>query len=202
MSDADLRPAGRLVVPVFALARSGRPPRLAAVRIIAGSHRGRRFDAPKGTRTRPTSDFVRETAFNLIGPVDGAAVLDLFAGSGGLGLEALSRGADRCVFVDSDRAACRMIGANLERLGLRGTVLCQDVSRALASERAVYDLILSDPPYDFTRHHRLAPALARILAPDGLVVVQTAAAVEPELEGLSVRTSRKYGSARLTLFQR
>jgi len=172
------------------------------VRIIAGSCRGRRFDAPKGTTTRPTSDFVRETAFNLIGPVDEAAVLDLFAGSGGLGLEALSRGAGRCVFVDADRAACRTIGANLDRLGLVGTVLCQDVMRALASERGSYDLILADPPYDFARYDGLAPHLTRILAPDGLVVVQTAAAVEPVLEGLTVRTSRKYGSARLTLFER
>lgn len=177
-------------------------PRLAGVRIIAGSHRGRRFDAPKGATTRPTSDFVRETAFNLIGPVDGAVVLDLFAGSGGLGIEALSRGAERCVFVDSDRAACRTIGANLDKLDLQGMVLCQDALRAIASERNAYDLILSDSPYDFAGYGRLAQHLRRILAPDGLLVVQTAAAVEPELEGLSVRTSRKYGSARLTLFER
>src|ERR1700758_4156063 len=117
------------------------------MRIIAGSRRGHRISAPKGEKTRPTSDFVRETAFNLIGPVDGADVIDLYAGSGGLGLEALSRGAARCVFVASDRAACRTIGANLERLGLHGTVLCQDSFRALASERGAYDLVLCDPPY-------------------------------------------------------
>ena len=85
------------------------------MRIIAGDYRGRRIAAPKGFETRPTSDFVRENAFNLIGPVDGAAVLDLYAGSGALGLEALSRGAERCVFVDSSREACRTIGANLEQ---------------------------------------------------------------------------------------
>ena len=73
------------------------------MRIIAGELKGRRFEAPKGTATRPTSDFVRETAFNLIGPVDDATAIDLFAGSGGLGLEALSRGASSCVFVDSSR---------------------------------------------------------------------------------------------------
>jgi 16S rRNA (guanine966-N2)-methyltransferase len=176
-------------------------PKLGRVRIIAGSCKGRRFDAPPGTKTRPTSDFVRETAFNLIGPVDGAAVLDLFAGSGGLGLEALSRGAGRCVFVDSDRSACRTIGANLEKLGFTATVLCQDAPRSLASERRAFDLILCDPPYDFQPHDRLAPDLARILSPDGLIVYQTAAAAEPELAGLSIRTSRKYGSARLTLFE-
>jgi 16S rRNA (guanine966-N2)-methyltransferase len=172
-----------------------------SVRIIAGELKGRRIAAPKGTETRPTSDFVRETAFNLIGPVDGAAVIDLYAGSGALGLEALSRGAERCLFVDSSRDACRTIGANLEKLGLRAVVLCQDAERALAAERSPYDLILADPPYTFDAYERLAPHLARLLAPDGLVVLQTPAAAEPALEGLTVRTSRRYGSARLTLFE-
>ncbi len=171
------------------------------MRIIAGELKGRRFEGPKGTTTRPTSDFVREAAFNLIGPVDGAAALDLFAGSGGLGLEALSRGAARCVFVDSSREACRAIDANLEKLGLRATVLRQDVLRALRGERGLYDLVLCDPPYGFAEHERLAPDLARILAPAGVIVYQTAATVEPALTGLSARTSRKYGSARLTLFE-
>jgi len=171
------------------------------VRIIAGEHRGRRIAAPKGAETRPTSDFVRESAFNLIGPVDGAAVLDLYAGSGALGLEALSRGAERAVFVESSREACRTIGRNLEQLGLKATVLCQDVERALAGDRGSYDLILADPPYSFTAYERLAPHVVRLLTPDGLAVLQTPEAQEPVLEGLRVRTSRKYGSARLTLFE-
>jgi 16S rRNA (guanine966-N2)-methyltransferase len=171
------------------------------MRVIAGELKGRRIDAPKGSATRPTSDFVREAAFNLIGPVDGASVLDLYAGSGALGLEALSRGAARCLFVDSSREACRTIGANLEKLGLRATVLCQEVERALPAERGPYDLILADPPYTFDRYDRLAPPLARLVAPDGLVVIQTPAALEPGLDGLEVRTSRKYGSARLTLLE-
>ncbi len=119
------------------------------MRIIAGSHRGRRIAAPKGLATRPTSDRVRESAFNLIGPVDDADVIDLYAGSGALGLEALSRGAARVTFVESDRDACRVINANLDSLGFRGTVLCQDVPRALAQERGDYDLVLCDPPYDY-----------------------------------------------------
>jgi 16S rRNA (guanine966-N2)-methyltransferase len=175
--------------------------RVTAVRVIAGAYRGRRIVAPKGTATRPTSDFVRETAFNLIGPVDGASVLDLYAGSGALGIEALSRGAGRTVFVDSSRDACRTIGANLEHLGLKATVLCQDAVRALASERGPYDLIIADPPYDFASFERLAPHIARLLADDGVAVLQTAARTEPTLAGLSVRTSRRYGSARLTLFE-
>ena len=82
------------------------------MRIIAGSHKGARIFAPKGQDTRPTGDRVREAAFNLIGPVDGAAVLDLFAGSGAMGLEALSRGAASAVFVENDREARRTIDRN------------------------------------------------------------------------------------------
>jgi 16S rRNA (guanine966-N2)-methyltransferase len=173
------------------------------VRIVAGTRRGHRIAAPKGTATRPTSDRVRESAFNLIGPVDGADVLDLFAGSGAMGLEALSRGAASCVFVESDRDACRTIDANLEKLGLRGIVLCQDALRALAAERRTYELVLCDPPYGYERAAALAPQLARVLAPDGLLVYETGARdEEPAVEGLAARTSRRYGSARLTLFER
>ncbi len=171
------------------------------MRIIAGSRKGHRIEAPKGLATRPTSDFVRESAFNLIGPVDGAAVLELFAGSGALAIEALSRGASRAVIVESDRSACRTINENLDKLRLTATVLCQDALRAVSSDHSTYDLILADPPYDYTRLGSLAPHLRRLLAPDGLLVYQTAAKDQPEIEGLTVRTSRKYGSARLTLFE-
>jgi 16S rRNA (guanine966-N2)-methyltransferase len=173
------------------------------VRIIAGEHRGRRIDAPKGEKTRPTSDRVRENAFNLIGPVDDATVLDLFAGSGALGLEALSRGAASCVFVESDRDACRVVNANLDKLGLHATVLCRDVFSALAGERGTYDLVLCDPPYDFKARHRLAPHLARLVAEDGLLVYESSSHGDvPEIPPLDVRTSRLYGSARLTIFTR
>jgi 16S rRNA (guanine966-N2)-methyltransferase len=171
------------------------------VRIIAGSRRGHRIAAPKGRETRPTSDRVRENAFNLIGPVDDAEVLDLFAGSGALGLEALSRGAARATFVESEREACRVIGANLEKLELRGIVICQDVLRAVAQEQRRYDLVLCDPPYDFDGA-RLAPHLARLLADDGVLVWETSGRLEaPEAPGLRQRTTRRYGSARLTLFE-
>ena len=171
------------------------------MRIIAGSHRGRRIVAPKGRATRPTSDRVRENAFNLIGPVDDADGIDLFAGSGALGLEALSRGAARMTFVESDRDACRTINANLDALGLRGTVLCQDVARALGQERHDYDLVLCDPPYDYDLG-RIAGAFQRLVRADGVLVLESTSRAEaPELEGLSVRTSRRYGSARLTLYE-
>jgi len=177
------------------------------MRIIAGDRRGSRIAAPKGDTTRPTGDRVREAAYNLIGPVDDTAVLDLFAGSGAMGLEALSRGARRCVFVESDRAACRVIHDNLEKLRFTGALVLQkDAFQALREERGAgraYDLVLVDPPYGVwpDLQPRLAEAVPPVLAPDGMVVVETSAKVEPELP-LTLVTSRRYGSARITLFTR
>jgi 16S rRNA (guanine966-N2)-methyltransferase len=178
------------------------------MRIIAGSRKGARIFAPKGTETRPTGDRVREAAFNLIGPVliDGATVLDLFAGSGAMGLEALSRGAARATFVESDREACRTINRNLDKLALDGaTVLCMDALTALRGDARTgtrYDLVLVDPPYRrfSSLQNTLIQHLPEILAPEGLLLVETAAAEEPELP-LAKRTSRRYGAARLTLFE-
>jgi 16S rRNA (guanine966-N2)-methyltransferase len=173
------------------------------VRIIAGSRKGHTIHAPKGVDTRPTGDRVREAAFNLIGPVDGASVLDLFAGSGAMGLEALSRGAERAVFVESDGAACRAIEQNLEKLRLTGArVVCNDVLRFLGTERGRYDLVLVDPPYDLVEslQMRLSPYLAAVLAEDGLLVFESSSRDEPDL-ALAKRTSRRYGSARLTVFE-
>jgi 16S rRNA (guanine966-N2)-methyltransferase len=171
------------------------------MRIVAGSRRGHTIHAPKGSVTRPTSDRVREAAFNLIGPVDDASVLDLYAGSGALGLEALSRGAAKAVFVESDPEACRTIERNLEKLRLMGArVVCGDALAFLTTERQRYDLVLVDPPYELTDHSALARYLPGVLAEDGLLVLETAAKVEPELP-LERRTSRRYGAARLTLYQ-
>ena len=171
------------------------------MRIIAGTHRGRRIAAPKGRDTRPTSDRVRENAFNLIGPVDEAEVLDLFAGSGAMGLEALSRGAAHVTFVEHDRDACRVIGANLDTLGVEAIVLQLDAVRALEQERSAYDLVLCDPPYDYDGT-RLARHLARVLTDDGLLVWESSSREPaPEVPGLRERTTRTYGSARLTLLE-
>ena len=174
------------------------------MRIIAGTHKGARIFAPRGAHTRPTGDRVREAAFDLIGPVDGATVLDLYAGSGAMGLEALSRGASSAVFVDSDRAACRTIEQNVAKLGVAGVrVVCDDALRFLATERGSYDLVLVDPPYEMVEslRMRLAIYLPQVVAEDGVVVFETAAGDEPELP-LTKRTSRRYGSARITLFER
>ena len=175
------------------------------MRIITGTRKGAKIFAPKGRSTRPTGDRVREAAFRLIGPVDGAKVLDLFAGSGAMGLEALSRGAARAVFVESDREACRVIERNLAKLDLSGAEIVQaDARRALASDAASgrrYDLILIDPPYeDYPQLQKtLASYLPRLLEPGGVVVLETESRLEPELP-LELRTSRRYGSARLTVY--
>lgn len=178
------------------------------MRIIAGERKGARIFAPRGQDTRPTSDRAREAAFNLIGPVGGATVLDLFAGSGAMGLEALSRGAERVVFVENDREAARTIDRNLDKLRLTGaTVLQQDATQALAAEAAAgrrYDLVLVDPPYEMfsSLQNRLSSYLPALLADDGIVVVETAARDEPDLLPLSKRTSRRYGAARITVFEK
>jgi 16S rRNA (guanine966-N2)-methyltransferase len=175
------------------------------MRIIAGSRKGARIFPPKGD-TRPTGDRVREAAYNLIGPVEEISVLDLFAGSGAMGLEALSRGAASAVFVESDREAQRAIERNLEKLGLTGArIIKSDARRALAAETAAgsrYDLVLVDPPYRMfdSLQPTLAAYIPALLAEDGLVVVETDKRTEPDLP-LTQRTSRIYGSARLTLFE-
>ena len=171
------------------------------MRIIAGSRKGHSIAAPKGLDTRPTSDRTREAVFNIVAPwVEDADVLDLFAGSGAMGLEALSRGAARAVFVEADPAACRTIERNLDKLGLRGEVRCADVLTGIATERRRFDLVFCDPPYADRDHQTLARYLPRLLADDGLLVFETAAKVEPELP-LMKRTSRRYGAARITLFE-
>jgi 16S rRNA (guanine966-N2)-methyltransferase len=172
------------------------------MRIIAGSRKGHTIAAPRGRETRPTSDRVRENVFNILGPVDGATVLDLYAGSGAMGLEALSRGAARAVLVESDRDAVRAIERNLDRLRLKATVLERDALAVLTTERTKYDLVFVDPPYDMYAElqPKLAHYLPAVLADDGVVVLETDARTQPELP-LTERTSRKYGHTRVTVYE-
>ena len=176
------------------------------MRIIAGTRRGHTIHAPKGRDTRPTSDRVRESIFNIVAPwVEGARVLDLYAGSGAMGPEALSRGAEAAVFVESDPEAVRSIERNLDKLRLTGArVVRHDAVTGLGQEAGAgrkYDLVLADPPYEMTDYRSLSRYLPGVLADDGLLVFETAAKTEPELPGLAVRTSRKYGSTRVTVFE-
>jgi 16S rRNA (guanine966-N2)-methyltransferase len=176
------------------------------MRIIAGERKGHTIYAPQGLATRPTSDRVRENVFNIVAPwVEDARVLDLYAGSGAMGLEALSRGAAAVVFVEADRDAVRAIERNLDRLRLKGaTVVRAGATTGLMQEAAAgrkYDLVLADPPYAMTDYDTLARYLPHVLADDGLLVLESAARTEPEVAGLALRTSRKYGSTRVTVFE-
>ena len=173
------------------------------MRVIAGTYRSRILKSLKGLALRPTSDRLRETLFNVLAlNISGAHFADLFAGTGAIGIEALSRGAATATFVELDRAACRVINANLDSLDFRGTVLQQDALRAVTSERRTYDLILCDPPYGYD-HVKVTPHLARLLNEDGVLVYESSGREDPpEVPGLEQRTSRKYGSARLTLFDK
>jgi 16S rRNA (guanine966-N2)-methyltransferase len=164
------------------------------VRVVAGSARGRRLVAPPGRATRPTSDRVREAVFASLesaGLVAGAVVADLFAGSGAMGIEALSRGARQATFVESAPAAVAAIRANLATCGLvgRATVVRADVLRWLAGPPAPgpFDLAFVDPPYAFDRWDVL---LARL--PAAVAVLEAAAPVEVG-EGWEVLRARRYG---------
>lgn len=147
------------------------------MRIIAGAHRGRRIIAPRGSRTRPTTDRVREALFSILGDLTRARVLDAYAGSGALGLEALSRGAAHCVFVESGRDAVRVIETNLSALGLqaRATLIATELARAKgALERtAPFDVVVADPPWPIAEPaaRLLLTSVGGLLSPRATVVV-------------------------------
>jgi 16S rRNA (guanine966-N2)-methyltransferase len=168
------------------------------MRVVAGSARGIRLVGPTGRSTRPTSDRVREATFNALGSlglVEGAAVVDLFAGSGAMGIEALSRGASRATFVDADRSAVDTIRSNLDRTGLdrAATVIRADALRFAADESAGFDLALVDPPYAFDGWDDL---LASLRVP--VVVIESDREIDPGEEWTVVR-SRRYGSTVVTI---
>ncbi len=180
------------------------------MRIIGGRLGGRRLFSVKGTDTRPTSDPLREAVFNILsGLVEGAVVLDLFAGTGALGLEALSRGADSAVFVDHDRRAAAVIRRNLEACGLTGRsrVIRWDAAqslRPLASQPVPFSLIFMDPPYG---GGLAAPALTHLhhvgRVADGAVVVVEHTAGEP-MDAPPVfvaKDRRRYGKTFVTFFR-
>jgi 16S rRNA (guanine966-N2)-methyltransferase len=172
------------------------------MRIIAGQWRGRPLIAPRGQDTRPTADRVREALFSMLasrlGSFEGLQVADLFAGSGALGLEALSRGAAHCVFVENDRSAVEAIRSNLAALGAAGEILARSAEHAALPVPA--NLAFLDPPYG----SGLAPAvLAKLaIAPGGWVSVETARGETVAAEGYELDSERKYGKAKITLLRR
>ena len=177
------------------------------MRIIGGRWRGRPLTAPKGRDTRPTTDRVREAIFSsiysLLGDLDGRVVLDLYAGSGALGLEALSRGAGRCIFVESDGKAASVIATNLRALGIgkaEATVMQAKVSRGLADRLGSLgaSLLLADPPYriDPLEFSQVLEALAAagVLAPGALGMYEHSSQTEALWPtGFSASSDRRYG---------
>lgn len=177
------------------------------MRIIAGTDRGRPLIAPKGEATRPTADRVREALFSMlasrIGSFDGLAVADLFAGSGALGFEALSRGAATCLFVEQDRAALDALRANAAKLGRRIDVRAQSVL-ALGPTTAALDLILMDPPYGTSAGSVALERMARLgwVNDATWISIETARDEVVAVKGFAVNVSRVHGKARLTLLRR
>jgi 16S rRNA (guanine966-N2)-methyltransferase len=170
------------------------------VRVVAGEFKGRRLYAPRGVRTRPTADRVREALFSMLGDVSGARVLDLYAGSGALGIEALSRGAESAVFVERDQQALAALRRNLEAVGARAEVRRQDVLRLLARPEGTFDLVFCDPPYDVAP--AVAPALEEALpalAEEDARIVTESDKRNPLLLSLPLVVERSYGDTRIAI---
>jgi len=179
------------------------------MRVVAGSLGGRKLQSPSSSVTRPTSDRVRESLFALLGPVDGLDVLDLFAGSGALAIEALSRGAASAVLVERDRGAAKVITANLEALDLlepQARLIQGSAQKALeqaAKAAETYDLLFLDPPY---RQPAMlgadaAKLIGSILAPDARVVTESDRRQPFEL-AIPMIDERRYGDTLIRIHQR
>lgn len=174
------------------------------MRVIAGVYGGRELVAPRGRETRPTSDRVREALFSILGDIDAARVLDLFAGSGALAIEALSRGAASATLVDSSPASVAVIRRNLEALGLAAEVVRRPALRFLGAacgDGRQYDLVFLDPPYRQASAlgRELTPALGPVLA-DGARVVAESDRRDPLSLGLPMLDERRYGDTLIQIY--
>ena len=177
------------------------------MRVIAGSAKGLRLEVPKGLAIRPTSDRVREALFSIFGPaMDGARFLDLFAGSGANGIEALSRGAATAVFVDADRRSLDLVRSNLDkaRLAPCARLLLAPLPEALARLDGPFDFIFADPPYAFDAYEELLASVAGrgLLADGGRIALEhDARTALPETAGEMTRThERRYGDTALSVY--
>lgn len=177
------------------------------MRIVAGTWRGRPLVAPKGDATRPTADRTREALFSMLlsrlGSFEGLAVADLFAGSGALGLETLSRGAASCLFVEQDRAALDALRANVAKLGATGVDIRAQSVLALGPARQPLDLVMMDPPYGTGAGSVALDKLHRLgwIGPGTWVSIETAREEEITTAGFDLDASRVHGKARLTLLR-
>jgi len=175
------------------------------LRIVAGAKRGRLIGVPRDDGVRPTSEVVREAVFNVLGEIGGLSVLDLFAGSGALGLEALSRGADHCVFVERDPNTVSSLRKNISALGYEGEsqVLATDYRtaiRALKREETIFDLLFVDPPYRMLAEVEveLAGSVPALLSSGGVMVVEGPSGHGNDF-GLSPVFERSYGDTKVTM---
>ena len=178
------------------------------MRIIAGEWRGRKLVAPKGDLTRPTADRTRETLFSMLssrlGSFEDLSVLDLFAGSGALGLEALSRGAAHCLFVEQEAEAVKVIKANIASFDARHrTVVQQGSVMSLGPAKAPHDLILLDPPYDTGAGQVALDRMARLgwIGPATWIALETHRKEDVEIKALDIVAERVVGKAKLTLLR-
>ena len=170
------------------------------MRVIAGEFKGRRLHTARGTHTRPTADRVREALFSMLGDVSGARVLDLYAGSGALGIEALSRGAEAAVFVERDDRALAALKRNLDAVVATAEIRRQDVLRFLARTEGTYDLVFCDPPYDDAPRvaaplSEALPALAR----ENARIVTESDKRNPLLLPQPLVVERSYGDTRIAI---
>ena len=177
------------------------------MRVITGTARGRKLIAPEGLETRPTSDMAKEAMFSIVQfEVAGARVLDLFAGSGQIGIEALSRGASGAVFVDSSKAARDAILFNLKSTGFEGrsALVFAEAESCLKSCRDRFDLVFLDPPYQSGLVERCLPLVAGLVRPGGVILCETARdETTPEAAGVFGRKKEyRYGKAKVTTFRR
>ena len=178
------------------------------LRVIAGSARGVQLQTPRGNATRPTSARLRESLFGMLEAADAdlSSVLDLYAGSGALGIEALSRGAGRCLFVESSRRVCRVLRDNLERAGMgdRGEVVTARVGRWRPPAGELFTLVLADPPYgDGAAWQAIERAIEGAVAPDALIAVEHAARshAPATLGGCAVWRRRRQGDGAIAAYR-
>lgn len=177
------------------------------MRVITGSARGRKLKAPEGFDVRPTSDGVKEAIFSAIQfEIEGRTVLDLFAGSGQLGIEAISRGAKKAVFVDSSQTSIKLIKENIEHVGFekQAEVINMPNTAFLRTTRETFDIALLDPPYERKLIQKSLPALTSIMSDEGVIVCEheIECRLPEEVNGFVIVKSKKHGKTGLTIYRK
>ncbi len=180
------------------------------MRVISGTCKGRRLIAPRGSRVRPALDKVKEAVFDILFDVSDLTVLDLFAGTGSMGIEALSRGAAQCTFVENNAAACKALHANVEACGLKDRAIAWrcTVASAIArldARKAVFDLIFVDPPYgkDYVNATLKKLAVSSLVGDTTIVVIEhhPKEPIEP-ITGMTLTDTRKYGQTLISFMEK